>query len=375
MAFEPTPVQRDAINAKGNVLVSAAAGSGKTAVLTERVVSLICDKEKGISADKILVVTFTKAAAAEMRSRIEARLNEECEKQPENVHLMRQMLLFPSAKICTIDSFCIELVRENFDKLNINPDFKVVDDSIMVGLRAKAISQVFDKQFSSGDTLFLKLLETVGSVFDDSVLVDFVQRIHTFTTTLPNPHEWLKNAVEANDLKSHSDFWLDYVYDFSLNKLNTAKAYIDTAVKLLEDYPEIYEKYKPAFNDSADKINKFTQDVLNSNWDALYYGVASFKLLSLPPIKGTNDISQIRAAKNLRENAKSICKALGNMFFDLWENIVASAQMLYPLTEKLVELVIDYDNELNTMLRERNVMTFYNTEQMAFNLLCSYENG
>ena len=184
MAFNPTPAQEAAIYANGNVLVSAAADSGKTAVLTERVVTLLCDAKKGISADKILVVTFTKAAAAEMRSRIEQRLSEEYKKHPNDIHIARQMYLFPSAKICTIDSFCIELVRENFDKLGVNPDFKIVDDSILSNLRKKAISNVFDKQFNEKNTLFLKLLDIVGSTFDDSVLIEYVQKIHTFTTII-----------------------------------------------------------------------------------------------------------------------------------------------------------------------------------------------
>ena len=243
MAFEPTPVQQNAITAKGNVLVSAAAGSGKTAVLTERVISLISDKENGISADRLLVVTFTKAAAAEMRLRIEARLNEECEKRPDDSHLRRQMLLFPSAKICTIDSFCIELVRENFDKLGVNPDFKIVDDTIISVLQQKAIEQVFEKEFNANEPVFLKLLETVGSSYDDSVLSDYVKRIHAFTTTLPNPHGWLKNAATANNLRSNGDLWLDFAYSFALNKLNTAAGKINTAIEILNDFPEIYEKY------------------------------------------------------------------------------------------------------------------------------------
>ena len=117
MAFNPTKSQEKAITAKGNVLVSAAAGSGKTAVLVERVISKLCDKQSGVSADKLLIVTFTNAAAAEMRSRIEKRLDEVIKKNPDDKTLLLQKHLLPSAKICTIDSFCIDLVRENFEKL------------------------------------------------------------------------------------------------------------------------------------------------------------------------------------------------------------------------------------------------------------------
>ena len=116
MAFKPTVSQKKAIDAKGNILVAAAAGSGKTAVLTERVVKMLSDKQNPVSADRLLIVTFTNAAAAEMRSRIEARLYLECQNNPDDVFLMKQKQLIQSADICTIDSFCINLVRENFEK-------------------------------------------------------------------------------------------------------------------------------------------------------------------------------------------------------------------------------------------------------------------
>ena len=115
MPFKATPEQQSAIDARGNILVSAAAGSGKTAVLVERVISRLCSKTDNISADRLLIVTFTNAAAAEMRSRIEKRLDEECRKNPDDVSLIIQKHKLSSAKICTIDSFCIDLVRENFE--------------------------------------------------------------------------------------------------------------------------------------------------------------------------------------------------------------------------------------------------------------------
>ena len=111
MAFNPTVMQQKAIETRGNILVSAAAGSGKTAVLVERVINMLTDKTSPTSADRLLIVTFTNAAAAEMRSRIEKRLFEEIQKNPNDESLQRQKYLLQSADICTIDSFCIKLVR------------------------------------------------------------------------------------------------------------------------------------------------------------------------------------------------------------------------------------------------------------------------
>ena len=120
MAFnKPTPMQQKAIETPGNILVSAAAGSGKTAVLVERIINMLTNKTSPVNADRLLVVTFTNAAAAEMRSRIEKRIFEELQKNPDDVTLQRQKYLLQNADICTIDSFCIKLVRENFEKFKI----------------------------------------------------------------------------------------------------------------------------------------------------------------------------------------------------------------------------------------------------------------
>ena len=126
---EPTPEQRAAIEAEGEVLVSASAGSGKTSVLVERVVSRILDPVEPVDADRLLIVTFSNAAAAEMRERIAARLGELSAARPGDQRLRRQQLLVQKAQISTIHAFCLELIREHFPLLDISPDFRVADDS------------------------------------------------------------------------------------------------------------------------------------------------------------------------------------------------------------------------------------------------------
>ena len=135
-----TDEQKNAILAKnGAVLVSAAAGSGKTAVLVERVIRILTDKSTPCDVDKLLVVTFTKAAAAEMKERINARISEMLISEPENKNLQRQQLMLPSAHISTIHSFCNELIRENFYKLNMSPEFRIADENEMLILKNEVI--------------------------------------------------------------------------------------------------------------------------------------------------------------------------------------------------------------------------------------------
>lgn len=374
MAFNPTPLQKAAIEAKGNVLVSAAAGSGKTAVLTERVASHIADEKNPMSADRILVVTFTKAAAAEMRSRIEAKLTERLEQNPTNLHLTRQMLLFPSAKICTIDSFCIDLVRENFDKLGVSPDFKIVEDNVLTAIRNEAISEVFEEQFSKNDKTFLKLLEVVGSRYDDSTLAGYVKRIQEFTSKLPNPSFWLKNAAKQCDSDGLLK-WRDLAFELAEKELNAIVEKSQKALEFLAPYPDFSDTFEPLFAEPKIYAEKFLDDVAAKDWNSLYYGVSAATFSRMSSKKIPSECSEISIGKNLRKECVEKIRKLNDLFFDLWENIETNGKMLSPLYEKLAELVVSYNERINEKLNERNILTFYRTEQLAFELLCDFKDG
>ena len=157
---EWTTQQNDAINARGrNILVSAAAGSGKTAVLVERVIKKITDNENPVDIDKLLIVTFTNNAAAEMKSRITKSLKDILRNEPFNKNALRQLNLMSNAQICTIDSFCIRLVRENFFELGINQDFTNLDENESSLLEDNIINNIIDEHFEENDDLLIKVLE------------------------------------------------------------------------------------------------------------------------------------------------------------------------------------------------------------------------
>ena len=155
-----TPDQQNAIEARGGtLLVSAAAGSGKTAVLVERVIQRLLDPVNGCDADRLLVVTFTKAAAAEMRERISAAISARRSAQPDDARLLRQQMLLPCASICTIDSFCNDLVRENFHRLDLSPDYKILDAGELTLLRGEAMDAVMEEFYQENSPAFTELLE------------------------------------------------------------------------------------------------------------------------------------------------------------------------------------------------------------------------
>jgi ATP-dependent helicase/nuclease subunit A len=188
-----TNEQKNAVRAKGSVVVTAAAGSGKTAVLTERVIDKV--KNENLSLDRLLIVTFTNLAAAEMKTRIEKRLFEECEKHPQNIHLLKQKLLVSSADICTIDSFCIKLIRNNFSKLGINPDFKIADTKTELVVSKKVMAEIFKEHYDAEDKDFYEFLRSTDSIYSDENAISLILTLYNKIMTLPFYIERLDNML------------------------------------------------------------------------------------------------------------------------------------------------------------------------------------
>ena len=190
-----TPEQQKVIDLrKKNILVSAAAGSGKTAVLVERILGLILEEENPVDIDRLLIVTFTNAAAGEMRERIGNAIEAKLSEQPENVHLQRQTTLLHRAQITTIDSFCLFVIRNNFNEIGLDPGFRVADSGEIKLLKQDIINEVFEELLEQEETreAFVKLLETLAYRGKEKVLEETVLKIYDFAQSFPWPLEWLQ---------------------------------------------------------------------------------------------------------------------------------------------------------------------------------------
>ena len=196
-----TKEQEQAIYEKGkNTLVAAAAGSGKTAVLVERMIHKIIDEK--IDIDKILVVTFTNAAAAEMRERILDAIYEKLEKDPDNQHLQKQVTLLNLANICTIDSFCLEVVKNNFYELeNMSPNFRIADTTEIELLKEEVLEDLFEEKYETEDKDFEDLITTYTTYRDDTPLKELVKKIHGYIYSNPFPQKWLHEKIEMFNLE------------------------------------------------------------------------------------------------------------------------------------------------------------------------------
>ena len=201
MANKWTKEQSAAIESKNqNLLVSAAAGSGKTAVLVERIITRLTDRENRTDADRLLVVTFTNAAAAEMRERIIAALTAIADENPDDPFFAEQLLLVKKAQITTIDAFCIDLLRRNFVAADLPPDFRIADPTENAVMRDTVLDEVLtgmydDEMFS--ESFFLLLESYANAKANDKMFRELVHALFQFATSLPDPKAWLTEAAEA----------------------------------------------------------------------------------------------------------------------------------------------------------------------------------
>lgn len=199
-----TDEQKNAIYLKdNNILVAAAAGSGKTAVLVERIINKIVNEN--IDIDKLLVVTFTNAAASEMRERILKAIykkQDESEKQEDVENLQKQINLLNKASICTIDSFCLDIIRNNFYELNITPNFRIADTAETELLKQETLEELFEKKYEEKNEDFQKLIKTYTSYRDDTPLKELILKIYTYIESSPFPEEWLEEKIEMFNIEN-----------------------------------------------------------------------------------------------------------------------------------------------------------------------------
>ena len=378
MAFNPTDEQISAINAKGNILVSAAAGSGKTAVLVERVIAKLCSKTDGISADKLLIVTFTNAAAAEMRGRIEKRLDEEIRDNPNDSSILMQKHLLNSAKICTIDSFCIDLVRENFEIAGVSPDFKISDGNSLKAIDEKVIRELINNYIENKDSVFFELLDLIGAEYDEKNFIDFVQDIYNYSRQLPFPQKWFESlSVEyEKSILSSDNIWADYAFNKAESLIKGSITSMANAIDLLAVNEKAANAYILQFSEVSQMLQNLLEHVTDRAWDATFNALQEFALPKLPVVRGIADIYEVTAAKEIYKSIseKSI-DGLHKIFYADSAFLDAQFEKIKAPVKLLSELLIKFDNALFEEYKAQNTFTFHNTEHLALNILCEESNG
>ena len=189
-----------------NILVSAAAGSGKTAVLVERIITRLTKDTPPIDVDQLLIVTFTEAAAAEMKERIRAAIENALEEDPENEHLQRQSSLIHNALITTIHSFCLSVIRDYFHTIDLDPSFRIGEEGELKLLKQDVLEEVLEKWYGNSSPEFIRFLESIASGKDDRKLEEVILQLYEYSRSYPNPDQWLNHCIDNYDIESAETF-------------------------------------------------------------------------------------------------------------------------------------------------------------------------
>lgn len=369
-----TKQQNNAIYDRGgSLLVSAAAGSGKTAVLVQRIIEKITDEQNPVDVDKLIVVTFTKAAANEMHQRINDKLTQLLKQNPNNENLIKQKLLINQSKISTIHSLCKTLVSENFQKLNISPDFRLGDVNEIDDIKNKVLDDLLNDYYNSQNQEFLNLLDfMVISNNDDIELKKNILNLHNFICSLAFKDCWLDNVLDIyktqNEIKN--SIWGKEILNYSQNIINQSLKLIEKALILMENDNKIFEAYGEAFY-SDEKILKSILNLLkNNNWDNITNYLKNISYARFKSLRKYEDEEKKDIVKHLREQVKNSIKKMSEKFFNFTEQEYGQdMEIIIPILEKLFEIVKLFDNNLWEVKQQKNIIDFNDLEQLTLKLL------
>lgn len=369
-----TPAQKSAIDIRDcNVLVSAAAGSGKTAVLVERIISMITDPDKNIDIDRLVVVTFTKAAAAQMKDKIRKALDSMLDENPGDVNLLRQITLLNNAQITTIDSFCLWIIRNHFPEVNLDPGFRIMDEGEKKLIENDVLEDVLEEFYAEADEEFFNLVDAFGMGRDDSGLVSIIDKIYRFSRSNPWIDEWFDECMRVYD---------DETYD-------------NPAIK------ELYDSIKNALLDYRDKYNRLVHICSEPAGPAAYTGALQSDLLGINEMINSQDFGELgRKARTFSFEALSRKKDAGadpalkeyvkgqrklfkdyigrlndKIFLKDDEGIFADMQGAGIQIRTLLKVSKVYAKRVSEVKREKGIIDFNDMEHLALSILVKKEDG
>ena len=379
-----TDEQQSAINLRDkNILVSAAAGSGKTAVLVERICNRILDETEPVDIDRFLVVTFTKAAAAQMRDKISTRLWSELERRPDNRHLTKQLALINRADITTIDSFCLRIVKEYFSLLDIDSDFGIGDRGMIELLKADVMDALFEEKYNGEQdacSAFLRLVDLFGGDKDDGSLREQILKIYNMASSYPDPMEWLCSAENAYCVNKPEDFerlpWVRELVKISEKTAEEAWEMVCLADDIAGESGGPY-KNKAAVEQDKELIKRLCDA---HTYEDVHEAVQGISWQRLKPCKGDEfDEGLVAKFKELRDGYKSRIKSL-DIFKASRQEVISELSETGTYLLALVHLVREFSIRFMEEKKKRHTMEFSDIEHFAYKLCCAgyeetQENG
>lgn len=372
-----TKEQQWAIDARGgNLLVSAAAGSGKTAVLVERVIRRLCDPMHPLSADRMLVVTFTRAAAAEIRQRITDAVAQRLAEDPGNERLTQQQMLLPFARICTIDAFCSALVHEHFEALDLPPDFKNADEGELQLLSEEAMAETLEACYAQGNRDFCDLVELLFRGRDDSFLEETIRALYRESRSYPFPARWLSEISENyrcdGPLIMHP-FVLELAGGI-MDAVSSLHTVLEWALHEISGDPLLTQLFAEVFGDDLRQVG----DILSAmrvdgfDWNQARQAALGYTPMRRPrtPREHAGDPAIERLAM-IREEVKDVIrKKIAPLLCCSEAEFLEDLEYLWPMIEQLAAAALRYSETFERLKREKQVADFGDIMHAALRLLC-----
>lgn len=376
-----TKEQSQAISARdGSVLVSAAAGSGKTAVLVERVIERLKDKEHPSGADRLLIVTFTKAAASEMKTRIAAALESAIKTDPENEHLIRQQMLLPSAKICTIDSFCASLVREHFEQLEISPDFQTGDEGELQLLSQKALTLTLEELYMEGEKGFTDLVELLFKGRDDSFLSETILEMYRQSVSYPFPEKWLSEICSdyENALPLSESRFGRVILDYTRDAVAYCSDVLSAMRAQIEGIADLEKAFLPAIESDSAGFKALFERLNGGKWDEIKNCVDNFVFIRRGAVsKELKNDPAVQFLADSRDRLKAVVqKNLAPLFCSTESEYEDDMRFFAPMTKSLCKAVSIYSKNFSELKNEKQIADFNDIAHLALSLLvCETKDG
>ena len=369
-----TPAQKSAIDTRDcNVLVSAAAGSGKTAVLVERIISMITDPDKNIDIDRLVVVTFTKAAAAQMKDKIRKALDSMLDENPGDVNLLRQITLLNNAQITTIDSFCLWIIRNHFPEVNLDPGFRIMDEGEKKLIENDVLEDVLEEFYAEADEEFFNLVDAFGMGRDDSGLVSIIDKIYRFSRSNPWIDEWFDECMLVYDDETYDNPAIKELHDSIINALHDYRDKYNRLVAICSE-PAGPAAYTSALQSDLLGIN----EMINSqDFGELGRKVRTFSFEALSRKKDAGADPDIKEyIKGQRKLFKDYIGRLNDkIFLKDDEGIFADMQGAGIQIRTLLKVAKVYAKRVSEVKREKGIIDFNDMEHLALSILVKKEDG
>lgn len=372
-----TDEQWNAISVHGqSILVAAAAGSGKTAVLVERIIRRISDERNPTDVDRLLVATFTKAAAEEMRHRISEALEKALAANPESDHLRRQLALIPRASITTLHSFCMEVIQKHYQVIGLDPGFRIANETESALLRQDVLEELLEERYgdSAEDDPFWRLADAFSSDKSDDALFQLVQRIYDNARSHPWPEHWLEESVGRFERCSMAgeNPWQSSLQAYIRLELQGIDALLREAVRTAEA-PFGPEPYLANLNEDLTVIQSLLEAAADPSWHRLYQAFQGAGFGKLKACKGEQYDKELQEqVKALRNEAK---ERLGDLKEELFartpEQYEEELRMMAPLMRTLADLVIEFGERYRKVKLDKGLVDFADLEHYCLRILSS----